>query len=204
MDDYENIERYEEMMSFFDKWKQVIKEANQKANKFLNQLSSEIIQLSIQYYPETKPYKEQFSEPLTEKIKEFGFSILDDIDYMLYPLDDKEYQLPDFKIPVRDQTENERLYREETLKSLPPEQHATFISLDEPRVKQDAFEREFKFLWHDKIKEVLYLNYTEIENFSGNNLRWLDYSTYTCVLQYIDEFYFYAGEYITDRFPFPD
>lgn len=204
MDEFEEIERYEEMMSFFDKWDKDINEINRIANKFLDQLAKEIIQISVQYYPETKQYQDKFTEPVSKKIKECGLRILDTLDYMFYSKKGKESQYPEIKVPERDQTESERIYREETLKKMPPEQHATFISLDDPRVKQEAFERVFKFLWHNKIKELLYLYYPEIINLPSNHIRWLDYTSYSGVLEYIEEFYFYSGEYIIDRFPLPD
>ena len=204
MDDYENLERYEKFISFFDKWDKDINEINRIANKFLDQLANEIIQISVQYYPETEPYKDQFAEIVSEKIKECGLRILDTVDYMSYSEEDKESEYPELKVPERDLTESERIYREETLKNMPPEQHANFISLDDPRVKQEAFEHEFKFLWHDKIKELLYLYYPEIIDFPSNHIRWLDYISYSGATEYVEEYYFFAGEYITDRFPFPD
>ena len=203
MVDYENLERYEKFMSFFDKWDKDIKEINRIANEFLNQLSTEIIQICIKYYPETEPQKEQFAETVSEKIKECGLQILDTLDYMFYSEEGKASLYPELKVPERDLTEEERLYRIDILKNMPPEQHENFIGLEEPRVKRQAFEREFIFLWHDKIKELLYLYYPEIIDLPANHIRWLDYSSYSGVVEYVEEFYFYAGAYIKQRFPFP-
>jgi hypothetical protein len=204
MDDYEAQGHYENMMNFFDKWEKERAEGNRRASEFIEHLSEEIIKLSIRYFPEVEEHKQKFITPLKERMEKLAEEIIETIDPMLYPGKEQEYQYPKLQVPERDQSETERIYRENIFKTMPLKQQASFILLDDVRVKNEAFEREFLFQWHDKIKELLNLHFPEIVEFSSNQLRYLNYSAYSNASEFVSEFYYYAGDYIIDRFPWPE
>lgn len=201
MDDYENIERYNNMMNFFDKWEKEREEIHRKSSGFKEQVSTELIKVAVQYLPETEEHKSKFYQPLKDRLLVMAYEFLDSSDSILYPANEKEDTYPNYYMPERDQTEEERIYRENILKTMPKEQHAYFIKLEDERIKIGNFDREFIFQCHDKIKEILLIHYPEIVDFSANNLRFINYYSYMFAKEYLDEFYYYANNFITDRFP---
>ncbi len=201
MDDYENLERYDNMMNFFDKWEKEREENNRKATEFIEHVSTELIQVAVKYFPETEEHKSKFYQPLKDRLFVMASEFLDSSDSILYPANEKEDTFPNYYIPERDQTEIERIYRENILKTMPKEQHAYFIKLEDERIKIASFDSEFIFQSHDKIKEILLIHYPEIVDYSANNLRFINYYSYMFAKEYLDEFYYYAGNFIIDRFP---
>jgi hypothetical protein len=74
------------------------------------------------------------------------------------------------------------------------------FELNTERVTIEANEREFVFLCYDKAKELIITYFPEIIDFSGNSIHDLDYSAYYQMEEWVCDFYYFAGEYINDRY----
>jgi hypothetical protein len=168
---------------------------------FIEALENAIIELSIQYYPESEPHKHLFIEDLAIKAHERAVLINELLDMRVGGItsDDIEFYNENH-VPDRDVSEKEKQYLERELETLPPEQHAGFIQLNAERVAIEAKVREFVFLCYDKAKELIVKYFPEIVDFSGNSIRDIDLTAYLEMNEWTYDFYYYAGEYINDEF----
>lgn len=171
--------------------------ARQKA--FMDSLEKAIIEIAFRLFPETEQFKHLFIEPLTLKAHQRAVILNELLDNLVggRTNDDCEF-FNQNQVPNRDVTQEEKEFLEETLKSLPPEQHQYFIQLNTERVTCEAQEREFIFLCYDKAKELIVKYFPEIIDFSGNSIRNIDISAYQEMDEWTFDFYRFAGEYINE------
>lgn len=176
--------------------------AEQKRQQsFINDLQNALIDISIQHFPETIPHKHHFIEDLTLKAHQEVVYLNEVLDTLVggYSSDDFSFYNENH-IPKRDVSEKEKQFLEDTLKTLPPEQHAYFIELNTERVNIEAQEREFLFLCYDKAKELIVKYFPEIIEFSGNSIRNVDNAAYRYMDEWTYDFYYFAGEYIREEY----
>lgn len=191
-------EEFEEMCNRLDA-ELAAEQARQ--NKFIDALENELVNISIQHYPETEPFKHLFIEDITEKAHMRAVYINELLDMLVAGVTHDEEADPDsFTIPNRDVSDEEQRYLDDILKTIPPQGRSDFIKDNAERVAYEAQEREFLFLCHDKVKELIGLHFPEMINFSGNSIRRINWSTYYDMSEWINEFYFYAGEYINEEY----
>lgn len=171
-----------------------------RQNRFINSLEKALIEVSFQFFPETRQYKHLFIEALTIKAHQRAVELNELLDMMVAGVtNDEHYGADNYKLPDRDVTLKEKQYLEDTLKNMPPEQHAYFIEIYSEQVKYEAEEREFRFQCHDKAKELISKHFPEIINFSGNSIRRLNFSSFYDMYEWVFDFYYYAGDYINDE-----
>ena len=171
-----------------------------RQNRFINSLEKALIEVSIQFFPETRQYKYLFIEALTIKTHQRAVELNELLDMMVGGITNvDQFGADNYKLPDRDVTLQEKQYLEDTLKNMPTEQHAYFIEINAERVQYEAEEREFLFQCHDKAKELIGIHFPEMINFSGNSIRRLNYSSYYDMYEWVFDFYHYAGDYINDE-----
>jgi hypothetical protein len=192
---------YEESEALWNRLDAEIAAEQARQGKFIAALEKALIDLSIQHYPETEPYKHLFIKALNIKAHQRAVYLNECLDNLVsgYYSDKFEFYNENH-VPMRDVSQEEKQFLEETLKTMPPEQHANFIQLNTERVTIEANEREFVFLCYDKAKELIVKYFPEIINFSGNSLRDVDFSAYHQMDEWTYDFYYYAGDYISDAY----
>lgn len=170
-----------------------------RQSKFIEALENALIEISIQYFPETEPYKPLFMEVLAIKAHQRAVLLNERLDWLVSggSSDNVEYYNQS-QVPPRDVSQKEQQFLENTLKTLPPEQHATFIQLNAERLAIEAQDRDFVFLCYDKAKELIVKFFPEIVDFSGNSIRDIDHLAYLQMDEWVFDFYYVAGEYIND------
>jgi hypothetical protein len=170
-----------------------------RQGKFIESLEKALIELSIQHFPETEPHKHLFIEALTIKAHQRAVLLNEGLDMLVggYSSDAFEFYNKSH-VPERDVSEKEKQFLAETLKAMPPEQHDSFIELNTERVTIEAQEREFVFLCYDKAKELIVKFFPEIVDFSGNSIRDVDHSAYLQMDEWVYDFYYFAGDYISN------
>jgi hypothetical protein len=173
-----------------------------RQRRFIEALEKALIDISINRFPETEQYKPVFIEALTIKAHQRAVLLNEGLDMLVggYSSDGFEFYNQNH-VPKRDVSQDEKQFLDETLKAMPPEQHATFIQLNSERVAMEAQEREFVFLCYDKAKELIVQFFPELVNFSGNSIRDVDYSAYLQMDEWVYDFYYFAGDYINDAYP---
>lgn len=172
-----------------------------RQNQFIAVLEKALINLSIQHFPETEQHKHLFIEALTVKAHQRAVHLNECLDSLVggYSSDAFEF-FNENHVPKRDVSDEEKQFLIETLKAMPPEQHAFFIQLNTERVNIEAQEREFVFLCYDKAKELIVKFFPEVVEFSGNSIRDVDHSAYIQMDEWVYDFYYFAGDYINDEY----
>jgi hypothetical protein len=195
------MQSYEEFEALWERLDAELATEQARQRKFMEDLEKAIIEISIQHFPETEQYKHLFIEALTIKAHQRAVLLNEVLDLLVggYSSDEFEFYNENH-VPKRDVSEEEKQFLEETLKPMPPEQHAYFIQLNTERVTYEAQEREFVFLCYDKAKELIVKYFPEIVDFSGNALRNIDISAYYEMDEWTYDFYYYAGDYINETF----
>lgn len=175
---------------------------NARQRSFIEALERALIDISINRFPETEQHKPVFIEALTIKAHESAVLLNEGLDMLVggYVSDEFEFYNQNH-VPKRDVSQDEKQFLEETLKAMPPEQHATFVQLNSERVAIEAQEREFVFLCYDKAKELIVKFFPELVNFSGNSIRDVDYSVYLQMNEWVYDFYNIAGDYLNNAYP---
>jgi hypothetical protein len=170
-----------------------------RQSKFMEALEKALIEISIQLFPETEPYKHLFIEALAIKAHQNAVLLNERLDWLVSDgsSDNVEYYNQS-QVPSRDVSQEEQQFLENTLKTLPPEQHASFIQANAERLAIETQEREFVFLCYDKAKELIVRFFPEIVDFSGNSIRDIDHSAYLQMDEWVFDFYYIAGDYIND------
>lgn len=170
-----------------------------RQSKFMEALEKALIEISIQHFPETEPYKHLFIDALAVKAHQRAVLLNERLDWLACGgnSDDIEFYNQS-QVPQRDVSQEEQQFLEDTLKTLPPEQHATFIQLNAERLAIEAQDREFVFLCYEKAKELILKFFPEIIDFSGNTLRDIDHSAYLQMDEWVYDFNYIAGDYMDD------
>jgi hypothetical protein len=164
---------------------------------FIASLEKAILELSFQRFPETLQHKHLFIEALTLKAHQNAVLLNETLDLLVGGHSSDKFEFYNQNhVPPRDVSQKENQFFEETLKSLPPEEHAEFIQLNSERISVEDEEREFVFLCYDKAKELIVRYFPEITGFSGNSIRNVDYSAYTQMDEWVYDFYYYAGDFM--------
>lgn len=191
---------YEEFQSNCNRIDAELAAEIKRQQSFIDALQNALVDLSIQHFPETKPYKHQFSEALTQRAHQQAVYLNEFLDMLVggYSSDALGFYTENH-VPKRDVSEEEKQKLENILRKMPPEQHATFIELNTERVQAEAQVREFVFLCYDKAKELIVQYFPEIIDFSGNSIRDVDYSAYHYMDEWTYDFYDIAGEYIGEE-----
>jgi hypothetical protein len=168
-----------------------------RQDAFIASLEKAILELSFQRFPETLQHKHLFIEALTRKAHQNAVILNETLDLVVGGSSSDKFEFYNQNhVPPRDVSQEEKQFLEETLKSLPPEQHAEFIQLNSERISVQNEEREFVFLCYDKAKELLVKYFPEINDFSGNSIRNIDYSAYARMDEWVYDFYYYAGDFM--------
>jgi hypothetical protein len=193
------MQSYEEFEAFCNRLDDELAAEQARQGAFIDSIEKAIIEISIQHFPETEQHKHHFIEALTIKAHQRAVLLNERLDMLVGGYSSDEFEFYNVShVPERDVSEEEKLYLEEILKPMPPEQHANFIQLNTERVKIEAEEREFVFLCYDKAKELIVKYFPEMINFSGNSIRDVDYSAYHEMNEWSYDFYYYAGDYMND------
>lgn len=193
---------FEDFETLFNRMDAELAAEKERQEAFITALENAIIEVSIQYFPETAPHKHLFIQNLTIKAHERAVLLNELLDMRVGGLTSDSFEFyNENHVPKRDVSAEEKQYLEDALKTLPPEQHADFIQLNAERVAIEAKVREFVFLCYDKAKELIVKFFPEIVNFSGNSIRDIDHSAYLEMNEWTYEFYYYAGEYINEEYP---
>ena len=186
---------YEEFEAFFDNWDRERAEGKARLEKFIQAMEDGLIAVCFNYFPEMEPYKDHFIEALARDAREQALDLYEFLDPLIDGFrQDAEVINPNFKTPDRDQTEKEKQYLEDILKTMPPEQHAFFIELNEERVKFEAEAREFQFQCFDKTKEIIRKHFPELQDFSSNALRNVNFIAWVHMSLFKESYYFLTGE----------
>ena len=185
---------YEEFEDLCNRMDAELAAEQARQGKFIEALEKALIYLSIQHYPETEPYRHLFIEALTIKAHQRAVEVNELLDSFMGDKILSEQTIEgDYQTPARDVSLEEEQFLAVTLKNLPPEQHQNFIQLNTERVEIEAEEREFLFLCHDKTKELIFKYFPEIINLSGNTIRYINFSTYFDIDEWLYDFYYFAG-----------
>lgn len=168
-----------------------------RQSKFIDALEQELIEVSLQHFPEAIQHKHQFIDGLRIKAHNRAVDVNEVLDLTLVGMSSADDPIfSTFPIPPRDVTEEEQQFLEKTLKSLPPEQHETFIKLNNERLHEEAIDRNFQFICYDKTKEVICKFFPELINFTGNEIRHIDRISYHTMFEWKYNFYFEVDTYI--------
>ena len=190
---------YEEFEALWARLDAKLTAEKARQGKFIEALENALIEISFRYFPETEQHKHLFIEALTIKAHHEAVRLNEGLDMLVGGFSSDEFEFyNENHVPIRDVSEEEQQFLEETLKKMPPEQHANFIQLNTERVVIEAQKREFVFLCYDKAKELIVKYFPEMVDFSGNSIRDVDYSAYLQMNEWVYDFYYYAGDYMND------
>lgn len=196
------MQTYESIEAFFDRLDAKLAAEQARQQGFIEALEKALIEISINRFPETEQHKHVFIEALTIKAHQNAVFLNESLDTLVGGYDSDEFEFYNQnQVPKRDVSQDEKQFLEETLKKMPPEQHASFIQLNSERVAIEAEEREFVFLCYDKAKELIVKFFPELVNFSGNSIRNVDHSAYIYMDEWVYDFYYFAGNYINEEYP---
>lgn len=192
---------YKEFDDKCRRWDSELAAEQKRQQSFIDDLQNALIEISFQYFPETIPHKHHFIEDLTLKAHQEAVYLSEVLDLLVggYSSDDFSFYNENH-VPKRDVSDEEKEYLEDILNKMLPEQQTTFIKLNTERVKIEAKEREFVFLCYDKAKELIAKYFPEINEFSGNSIRNVDYSAYHYMDEWTYDFYYFTSEYLRDEY----
>lgn len=185
----------EEINAFFNNQEKELAETKRKHQVFINDLEEELLILPFSYLPQIGKSRARFIEPLKQELHTLLLSINDNLEYHLYPLSNyTDENLCNFKVKQRSDYPSEKEEIEKAIRSLTVQDNE---SVEEMRqcVLAEREEREFVFLCHDKMKEIIYTHFPGITEISGNALRDLNCITYSRAREYRTAFYYLTMDY---------
>jgi len=175
---------------------ELIKEKARQST-FIDALEQELINVSLQLFPDAIQHKHQFIDGLRIKAHNCAVEVNEILDLTLVGMSSADNPIfSTFSIPPRDISVEEQQFLEKTLKSLPPEQHETFKKLNDERIQEESVDRTFQFLCYDKTKEMICRFFPEIINFTGNEIRNIDRISYFTMFEWKYNFYSEVDEYL--------
>ena len=183
----------EEIEAFFNGMDKELAESKRRNEAFIKDLQEELLILPFSYLPQIGEYRAYFIETLIEEAHMFVIEIHENLEHHLYSTN-KDEDIPTWKTPQRSDYLSEE---EEIALAIKPVSVQTkeFISDMTECVKAQREEREFLFLCHDKVKEIIYKHFPEITELSGNAILDINHTAYTAMHLYTVAFYYLTVEY---------
>ena len=166
---------------------------------FKSTMRDTLIEITLKEYPQAAAHKEEFIDELTRDAENIAIRMSELLDGYVYGIaSDEITQGMDLTVPDQDVSEYEKQLLEDTLRVMPPEQHAYFIWLNEQRVKSEATMRAFAYMCHKKMNESVWNYFPELIDFTPRAMRYINFSTYIEMSEWVVGVNYVAGEYIPE------
>ncbi len=194
---------YDSFMDAADRLIDGISDWKKLCEDFSKQLNEELIALSVDCFPELETCRDQWVELLYPEIEYCSENILDSYERIANSGGDEDKLTNIFTVPKPITKEDGDQFLHSELDKYPEKFHSQMIKRHEGTFAEDQFYDVFLHRIHKKMKEVLYSFFSEIIDFTGDQLRAIDGDIFLMGARlYYEGFRYVAGEYIVDRFDY--
>lgn len=173
MNEEEQFKKLQKFLNFCKESEKDLKQYHKKIDKFKKKIFSYIVNLTYNYYPETLPESEN---RIRKEMQHHYLLMVESLDALLSGFELKTEHLVDYPLFTTNFEEEIADINNEYKKYGFDIQSEDYV-MEVEELKWQIKNEKFRDKLITKARKILFKQFPEIENFSSNSLRQLDYST---------------------------